>query len=148
MILTPYEQSIGIKILRCGLKGPSVFDELSKQQVDDLTNGCGPSGAGWIVPERVFHASFRVPCRVHDISYLCGYTKKISDQIFYENCMEKAGKVFVPLRPAAEWSAFMYYLAVKNCGHAAYAKACQDGKSLGLDYFLNQIKRGHYAMAI
>jgi len=138
MILTPHEQSIGIKILQNGLKGPAIFDTLSRQQIKDLTNGCGPQGAGWIVPERAFNASFRQCCQIHDIMYLCGFDKRLCDRIFYENNMEKASRAFVVIRPAAEWSAFMYYLAVKNCGHGAYARACEDGKALGLSY---QIER-------
>ena len=132
MILSAQEKALGIIILENGLKGPALYDTLTEQQVDDLTNGCGPKGLGPLVPERMFSASFKEPCRCHDIMFLMGYDKKFADQVFYENCMERTKRCFFALRPAAEWAAFMYYLAVKNGGAGAYARACEDGKALGL----------------
>lgn len=133
MILTYQEKRLGIEIIG-GLKRPHLYSELTERQLDELTNGCGPKGAGWFVPEMVFSASFRVPCKIHDVTYLMGMPKKLCDQIFYENCMEKAKRCLFFLRPAAEWAAFMYYLAVKNCGRRAYLDACEYGVSLGINY--------------
>ena len=133
MILTEQEKYLGLRILKNGLKGPLFFDFLSEQQIKELTNGCGPKGAGWLVPERIFDASFRNPCKIHDLMYLMGYEKKFADQVFYENCMEKTRGCFPLVRPAAEWAAFMYYLAVKNAGTSAYNKAIGEGQCLGIN---------------
>jgi len=132
MLISEQEKYRGLRILRNGLKGPLFYDFLTEQQIKDLTNGCGPKGAGFLVPERIFHASFRNPCKIHDVMYLLGYDKKFADQVFYENCMEKTKETFYPIRPAAEWAAFMYYLAVKNGGNSSYKKAVDEGQCLGL----------------
>ena len=112
-------------IKKNGLLAPESFHALSIEKVRELTNGCGPSGWGWLVPDkfRLMGIDFTQACCVHDFSYTIGMPKDKADKIFLENLSYCATKARPGFRNIAQWMAFQYYLAVKNGGSGAYHRA-------------------------
>jgi hypothetical protein len=106
-----------------GLKSPEEFYELSEGQISDISNGCGPKGWGFIVPDRfrLLGIDFAPACDRHDFCYHIGMPKKDADNLFLENMLTIASKAWLP--QVAERFAFIYYLAVKNGGAGAYNRS-------------------------
>ena len=111
-----------------GLKYPKWFETLSQRDIDCIANGCGPKGFDYLVPDkfRLIGCDFSPSCEIHDVLYYFCESKKIADNLFLENNLTIASRCFIPFRPLAEWFAFLYYLAVKNCGDAAYNRSYYD----------------------
>lgn len=108
-----------------GFVAPSEFWSLTQEQIDDISNGCGPKKFGWIVPDRfrLIGVNFTPSCDIHDYCYQAGYPKQLSDNLFLENNLYCASKCYWGFSWLAEFYAFGYYLAVKNGGGAFYRGA-------------------------
>ena len=104
------------------LKKPREIEGFTKRQIGDISNGCGPKGWGWLVPDRfrLIGLNFTPACDIHDVCYHIGIPKKEADNIFLDNLTIIARKSHTG--PLGEWLAMMYYLAVKNGGKGAYNK--------------------------
>ena len=63
---------------------------------------------------------------LHDLDYTWQVDKIEADNRFLDNGLTLASKVFLPLRPMADFVAFAFYLAVKHGGDAAYEQAYED----------------------
>jgi kynurenine formamidase len=107
------------------LKAPAAFFALTPSQIADISNGCGPKGWGWVVPNhfRLIGVDFQPACDIHDYMYGAGYEKQEADNLFLENMMSIVKHTWFPARLVAEHFAFIYYLAVKHGGGSAYKNA-------------------------
>lgn len=113
-----------------GILAPEEYFDLTVEQLEDICNGCGPKGWGWVVPDkfRIIGLDLEPACQIHDFCYHMGYPKKESDNMFLDNnlyCASKAPWIF---RPVAEHIAFVFYLSVKNLGGIAYKNASNKNK--------------------
>lgn len=108
-----------------GLIAPELYWQLSDEQRRDISNGCGPQGWGWLVPDRfrLLGINFAPACDPHDYMYHVGADKKLADNVFLENCMACAERAFFGCKVIARWLAFQYFLKVKNNGAGAYNRA-------------------------
>lgn len=112
-----------------GLIAPAEFWNLSPSQLNDISNGCGPKGWGWIVPNRfsLIGVNFKPACDIHDFCYQTGVDKEVADKMFLENMLTIAEReAHFGCRILANHMAFIYYLAVKNGGAGAYNRAKGD----------------------
>lgn len=89
------------------------------------TNGCGPKGWGWAVPDKLCGLSIAEACNRHDCRYQRGRTdqEKIrADSEFLANMLiliDSAGDGFL-IACKRKAKAYFYYLAVRYCGWKAY----------------------------
>lgn len=112
-------------VIKNGIKAPKSFFELTKSQLAEISNGCGPAGWGLAVPDkfRIAGVDFTPACDPHDYMYHMGYPKNVADLVFEENTSYCATKARCGFRTWAQWAAYMYYLAVKNGGAGAYNRS-------------------------
>lgn len=116
---------------RGGLVAPGTYWDLTNEQLSDISNGCGPKGWGWLVPDkfRIMGIDFSPACDIHDFCYTVGIPKKVSDNLFLENTTVLSKIAHFGFKHIAERLAFLYYLAVKNGGAGAYNRAKQRGRT-------------------
>ena len=112
-------------IKKNGILAPSSFHELTPEQIRKISNGCGPSGWGLIVPDKwhIIGLNMTPACDPHDYMYHMGWPKKEADNVFEENGHNQAMKAYPGCRILAQRIAFGYYLAVKNAGAGAYNRS-------------------------
>jgi len=90
-----------------------------------ITNGCGPKGWGWLVPDTIYGVDISAACCIHDYFYLIGVSfadKKKADRIFLNNLIRIINyntrskfMRWLRLRRAEK-----YYYAVKYFGGPAF----------------------------
>lgn len=108
------------------LNAPSDFWKLTPAQLSDISNGCGPKGFGWLVPDRfrLIGVNFTPACDIHDFCYHLGIPKEEADRMFLSNLLTIAEKEAVfGFKILASHFAFIYYLAVKNGGAGSYNRS-------------------------
>ncbi|CAA6801589.1 MAG: Unknown protein [uncultured Campylobacterales bacterium] len=113
---------------------PSSFWKLSKKEIKSQTNGCGPEGWGWLVPD-CFHPYFFCIsniCTIHDYMYNKGKNlkdKRIADLIFRKNFEIKLskGKKWKWLKILRKRRFQVYFKVVKNKSFDLYCD--MDSKS-------------------
>ncbi len=112
------------------LKAPDEYYNLTPDQKADICNGCGPSGYGFLVPDkfRLIGIDFNPACQIHDFCYHIGMPKKEADNLFLENMLTIAETAHFGFKQTANRMAFIYYLAVKNGGAGAYNKSQGGGQ--------------------
>jgi hypothetical protein len=113
-----------------GLIGPKDFFDLTEEQISDISNGCGPSGWGWLVPDRfrLFGIKFKPGCDIHDYCYAIRMPKDQADKLLLDNLLTLSDRARFGFRFIANRFAFDYYLAVKNGGSGAYNNAKETNK--------------------
>lgn len=61
------------KIAANGCVAPPVIAALTQAQIDDVSNGCGPSGAKFdLVPDKIAGLDLYPGCSIHDVTYNFG----------------------------------------------------------------------------
>lgn len=115
-----------------GCVAPPDIAELTQEQLNKISNGCGPSGAKLdLVPDKLLgKVDLYNTCSIHDCTYNFGETeqdKQWGDIILLVNALLEINKTFpgdnigqTALRYASRKLAFEYYLAVAGWGHDAF----------------------------
>lgn len=118
-----------LKPTKLGLLAPEEWFTYTQDQLDELTNGCGP--AGWkfdLVPDTIWGLDISHACDIHDFCYFIGSTpedKEDADLLFLQNTRRliEEGSKFPPLKWLRKRRARTYYLAVKKFGGDAFNAA-------------------------
>jgi len=96
------------------------FEDLTEDQIKALSNGCGPMGLGWVVPDLVFDC----PCSRHDVDYWVGTTRRDrynADRRFLKGMLEHARKQKGWLRRIFyRFMSFRYYAGVRLLGSKCF----------------------------
>lgn len=109
-----------------GLWAPEAFWRLTKRQIDEMCNGCGPDGIGAIlVPDTLWGIRITAACNIHDYMYAVGETiddKARADRVFLNNMVriiqaESRTRVMKWLRYRR---AYKYFEAVNLLGGPYY----------------------------
>lgn len=107
------------------LGAPSAYWRMSELEKVCVCNGCGPGKLGSkFVPDRLhwIGVDFTEACNIHDFCYYTQMPKKEADNLFLDNMSVEADNAYWGCRWIAHRCAFIYYLAVKWGGQAAYDK--------------------------
>lgn len=113
---------MGEMFVRRGLlRAPKDFWSLSREELYQRYNGCGPSG-NWllevltfIVPDNLLGCDISMACNIHDFCWEdYEVPRKEADNLFLENMSALVEEYGGFLQPVRDWMAFQYYLAVKN----------------------------------
>lgn len=90
-----------------------------------VSNGAGPSGKGWIVPDTLWGLSITEAANVHDWMYTYGNDKIEADLVFLENMIRIIDDAteFRFLHWMRTSRALKYYLAVRYFGQGAFDAA-------------------------
>lgn len=120
------------------LIAPPEFFALTEAQLDDICNGCGAKGSRLPIPDSFWGLSMTPACNAHDFAYHLGKDKARSDAVFFANMLliiedayetapawQKWAGISWTLRLLRRRMAWIYYLAVCDCGGSAFAKAGQ-----------------------
>jgi len=72
------------------LYAPDEYWELTEEQLEELTGGCGPGHIGdYLVPDKLYGViNIKPACRIHDYMYAVGLTeedKEEADKVFLDN---------------------------------------------------------------
>ena len=70
------------------LWAPAMYWELEEDEKDNICNGVGPKGYGWIFPETIWGLSMTEAADIHDYMYHVGKDiadKKQADLVFLNN---------------------------------------------------------------
>lgn len=105
-----------------GLIIPPKLKGYTDSQIEGMSNGCGPQGYGWMVPDRfrLIGLNFTPACDIHDVCYQVRMPKEDADKIFEKNLTIIARRSHTG--PLGEWLAYIYYSAVRYGGSGAYNK--------------------------
>ena len=97
------------------------------------SNGCGPSGFGWLVPDSPMSGvSFTEACDGHDICYgTCGTTQAQCDQQMFNDARRLCDEAFDSITQPAEnfqckQSASFYFDVVSSAGEGAFGAAQEE----------------------
>jgi hypothetical protein len=119
------------------LDAPDEYWELTEEQLEELTGGCGPGHIGdYLVPDKLYGViNIKPACRIHDYMYAVGTTeedKKEADRIFLNNMKqiilwETAGWYDDPVRQEkvreeCERQAKTYHMMVATFGGRSFWK--------------------------
>lgn len=94
---------------------PLVYENLTAEEAEVLTNGCGGKG-GWFRPPPYV---FTLDCNRHDLEYWIGGTRedrKAADRRFYDRMVERIWKVAWYRWPWLRGAAWRYHTAVRLFG--------------------------------
>lgn len=67
------------------LFAPFGFWELSPDELKEVSNGAGPKGFGWIVPDTMYGLDISLAADIHDYMYDKKHPKDLSDGLFQTN---------------------------------------------------------------
>jgi len=88
------------------------YEDLTQEQIDFISNGCGAKGLPIDVPDFVYEDA----CHKHDVNYWIGGGKadrKIADVTFYYDMVNAANKEVWYQRWVYKTLAWAYYRAVR-----------------------------------
>jgi len=105
---------------------PHDYKTLSKEELNKITNGCGPQGWKFdFVPDKIWGLCINLPCRIHDYMYHIGKgikDKEEADRVFLNNMIR-----LIEYKTKWKWlkwlrkrRAYKYYVAVKYLGGPAF----------------------------
>jgi len=111
-----------------GLTAPQSYADASQEFKSIICNGCGTKGwKGVIVPETAWGLSLTRACNIHDWMYSQGISaddKVLADKTFHNNMKRLINDgtpwYLFPLIATRHVRAWVYYIAVKNWGDAAF----------------------------
>lgn len=104
------------------------YHQLTPEQQEAITNGCGPKG-GWLDPPDWF---FEASCDWHDFAYWRGGTEDDrlkADWGFYQAMIRDTRRAPWYLRPTLRFQAWLYYTAVRLFARSQF----HYGEMRGLD---------------
>jgi hypothetical protein len=115
------------------------FEELTKEQVDLVCNGCG--SRGFKAPNWFMYAS----CQHHDYGYYRGHTeldRLNCDRTFLREMKRDVSASKWYLRPIRYAGAYAYYLAVRQFGKKSfyYAPEYRTKEQIAIDLLINKKK--------
>ena len=97
---------------------------------DYFSNGCGPKGLGWLIPDKYLGVDFGPACDIHDWDYLWGKTekaKKEADFRFVKNMFRLVARSKLmatqcpkTLKRLRQKRAMLYYKAVRDFGSKSF----------------------------
>jgi hypothetical protein len=102
------------------LEAPITFWGLSAEDKDEICNGGGPKGWGWLVPDTMWGLRMTDCFDIHDYDYHIKTKRSVADPRLYRNLKAKItahGGLFKRPRLLRAWS---YYKAVSVGGSAFY----------------------------
>lgn len=99
------------------LLAPAGFFQMDEEEILAMTNGCGPAGWAWSIPDTAWGHDLRPICNVHDLMYkMCAgiVDELVADAVFAFNMVisvltSNGGTLVKSLRLAR---AFKYVMAV------------------------------------
>ena len=109
------------------LDAPDTYWELSIEERNEISNGCGPSGWKYdLVPDTMYGKDVSNACHIHDYMYHIGKViedKDIADDIFYKNLLIIVdGKWYNPLVYLRQVRAKTYHKSVSMAGKEHFLK--------------------------
>jgi hypothetical protein len=114
------------------LWAPAAYWSLDKKLKEEICNGAGPKGLGWLVPDRMYRLKITDAANIHDYMYSEHHTDK--DYGWSEAGRKKADRVFLNnmtriIKAKTKWAfirilrlrrAKTYYQAVRSFGGMPY----------------------------
>jgi hypothetical protein len=115
------------------------FEDLSKEQLNAICNGCGKKGGFFKPPNWFMLAS----CNHHDYGYWKGCTEADRlkcDETFLREMKKDVKRSNIFLRPIRYSAAYTYYFAVRKAGKSAfyYAKNPKTIEDLNQEVLMNR----------
>lgn len=99
------------------LNAPSEYFELSKEEKENITNKCGPSGAlSEFIPNSLMGVDISESCNIHDYMYHNSKSSndlKKADLIFYKNMNKQIGHRDTFLTTLRQLLVMLYYILVR-----------------------------------
>ena len=112
------------------ITAPPLFWLLSPADLHVVSNGAGPWGWGWAVPDSMWGLNITLAADVHDYMYSLPGSKDETDTVFYKNLLaiieHRGGRLAFARRG---W-AWMYYQAVKHLGQGYIGPELEDRAEL------------------
>ena len=114
--------------LEVKLFAPKEYWQLTREQLDDISNGCGGSGVGALVPDSFFGLSVKPACDIHDFMYHVGkgdQGKIDADEVLLNNMIRICNEQFKVEKRMWLYKIRLnlcqkYYYVVDKCGGPWY----------------------------